>query len=147
MADPTSAQSQDEVIEQLRYLQGLYSQQYENLQNSIASYSMSATALQRNIELLERYGTVQNSRIMVSGEGGVYVPAKLEGADSVLTYVGGGYLVEQQPEEALGFMKENQKKGEQLLNRMLSEKKKVEGELIDIEYKLNAIAYRAQQQQ
>ncbi len=146
MAESTNAPNANEVIAQLRYLQGLYGQQYENIQNSIASYSMSATALQRNMELLESYGSVQNSRIMLSGEGGVYIPGKIEKSETVLTYVGGGYLIEQQPQQALGFLRENQKKGEQLLSRMLSEKKKLEGDLMDIEYKLNALAYQEQQQ-
>jgi prefoldin alpha subunit len=143
MAEDQEANAQD-VIMQLRYLQNLYTQQYESLQNSITSYSLSATALQRNIDLLVRYNMVQDSNIMISGEGGVYVPGKIGKSEQVLTYVGGGYLIEQEPAKALEFMRENQKKGEAALSRMLSDKKKLEGELLDIDYKLNALEYQQQ---
>lgn len=141
------AQNINDVIMQLRYLQSLYTQQYETLNNSIASYTLNATSLQRNIDLLEKASKVENSNILVSGEGGSYVSAKIGKVESVMTYVGGGYLVEKTIDGALTFMKSNQKRGEEVMNRMISDKQKLEGELIDIDYKLNSIQYQLQQQQ
>jgi prefoldin alpha subunit len=134
----------NEIIMQLRYLQGLYNQQYENLENNIATYTLANTSLQRNIELLQKSDSMAGSEIMISGEGGAYLPAKLSKSESVLTYVGGGYMIENNKDKALGFLSENLRRGEEMLNRLISEKQKVEKDLIDIQYKLNALQYQQQ---
>lgn len=148
MSNSTPNQSQDanEILMQLRYMQSLYGQQYENLENNIATYTMTNTSLQRNIELLEKSKSMENSHIMISGEGGAYVPAKIEKVNSVLTYVGGGYLIETTVDQSLEFLRANSKKGEEILNKILAEKKKVEKELVDIDLKLNALQYQMQSQ-
>ncbi len=147
MANSAQNQPQDanELLMQLRYLQNLYAQQYEGLENSIATYTMTSTSLLRNIELLEKAASVENSKIMISGEGGAYVPAKIEKISNVMTYVGGGYMVEKSIDGAIEFLRANSKKGEELLNRMLSDKRRLESELMDIEYKIGAIQYQASQ--
>ncbi|MCL4365218.1 MAG: prefoldin subunit alpha [Candidatus Marsarchaeota archaeon] len=144
-APSNQPQSADELLMQLRYLQNLYAQQYENLENSIATYTMTNTSLLRNIELLEKSKSVEGSRIMISGEGGAYVPAKIEKIDRIMTYVGGGYMIEKSVAEAIEFLKSNSKTAEELLNRMLSDKKRLESELVDIEYKIGAMQYQASQ--
>ncbi len=148
MTSAVTDQPQDanEILMQLRYLQNLYAQQYESLENSIATYTMTNTSILRNIELLEKAGSVEGSQIMISGEGGAYVPAKIEKISKIMTYIGGGYLVEKSISDAIDFLKSNNKKGEELLNRMLSDKKRLESELMDIEYKLGAIQYQAAQE-
>ena len=143
---PKNPQNANEVLMQLRYLQNLYVQQYESLENNIATYTMSNTSLLRNIELLEKAKSVEESRIMISGEGGAYVPAKIEKVDKIMTYVGGGYLVEKALPDAIEFLKSNSKKGEEILKRMLSDKKRLETELVDIDYKIGVIQYQAAQE-
>lgn len=149
MANSPTNQNQDpnEILMQLRYLQSLYGQQYENLENNIATYTLTNTSLMRNIELLEKSKSVENSSIMISGEGGAYIPAKISKVDKVMTYIGGGYMVDKSIDEALEFLRANSKKGEEILNKMLAEKKRVESELMDIEYKIGALQYQVSQSQ
>ena len=144
-APSNQPQNADELLMQLRYLQNLYMQQYENLENSIATYTMTNTSLLRNMELLEKSKSVEGSCILISGEGGAYVPAKIEKIDKIMTYVGGGYMIEKSVGEAIEFLKSNSKKGEEMLNRMLSDKKRLESELVDIEYRIGAMQYQASQ--
>ncbi len=134
---------QQELLAQLSYLQSMYSQQYEAVQNDIASYTIANTALQKNIDLLQSAKALGGSDIMISGEGGAYMHAKLSGSDTVMTYVGAGYLVDMDSVSAVEFIRSNQKKSEQVLNRLMSDKKRLESELLDISFKLNAL--RAQQ--
>ncbi len=134
---------QQELLAQLSYLQSMYSQQYETVQNDIASYTIANTALQKNIDLLQSAKTLGGSDIMISGEGGAYMHAKLAGSDTVMTYVGAGYLVDMDSLSAVEFIRSNQKKSEQVLNKLMSDKKMLESELLDISFKLNAL--RAQQ--
>jgi len=147
MPDQQKTPDANEVMMQLRYLQNLYSQQYESLDGSIANYTMTNTSLDRNIEILEKSKSVENSNIIIAGEGGAYIPAKLGKVDKIMTYVGGGYLIETNVEKALEFLKANRAKGEEVLTKLVAEKRKVEKDLLDIQYKLNALQYEEQQQQ
>ena len=67
-SQPNQAQDSNEILMQLRYLQELYGQQYENLENNIATYTMANTSLQRNISLLEKSKSVEGSNVMIGGE-------------------------------------------------------------------------------
>ena len=147
MPDSHENQDMNEVVMQLKYLQNLYTQQYENLENNIATYTMTNTSVQRNLELLEKSKLVEGKNIMISGEAGAYIPAKIAKVDHVLTYIGGSYLIENTVEKAIDFLKENRKRGEDILAKLIAEKLKVEKDLIDIQYRLNAVQYQSQAQQ
>jgi prefoldin alpha subunit len=136
----------NEIMMQLRYLQNVYSQHYEALENDVATYTIANTSLQRNIDLLENAVTLENSNIIISGEGGAYIPAKISKVDSVMTYVGAGYLVEKSVAESSEFLRKNQKKSEEFLNRLMSDKQRIERELMDISFKLNALQAQEGQQ-
>jgi prefoldin alpha subunit len=143
-SQPGQAQDSDEILMQLRYLQSLYGQQYENLENNIATYTMANTSLQRNISLLEKSKSVEGSNAMIGGEGGAYILAKVQKVNTVLTYVGGGYLIDNSPDKALSFLRENQRRGDEMIGRLVTEKQKLERELIDIQYKMNVLQYQQQ---
>ncbi len=127
-----------EIMMQLRYLQNIYSQQYEVLENDIATYTIANTSLQRNLDLLDSE-EVLDSNILISGEGGAYIPAKIGKFETVMTYVGAGYMVEKSVKDASAFLRANQKKGEEFLNRLMTDKQRVERELMDISFKMNAL--------
>ncbi len=135
-----------EIYAQLRYLQQMYSQQYEIIENDVATYTIANTSLQRNIDLLENVESMENSNIIISGEGGAYIPAKLSKVETVMTYVGAGYLVDRSVSEASVFLRANQKKSEEFLNRMMAEKQRIERELIDIAFKMNQLQAQENQQ-
>ncbi len=138
MADSQQIDPQ-ELMMQLRYLQNIYSQQYESIENDIATYTIANTSLQRNLELLEGTGTIQNSNIIIGGEGGAYIQAKVDKVNTVLTYIGAGYMIEKSVEDATAFLRSNQRKSEEFLNRLLTEKQRLEAELMDISFKMNAL--------
>lgn len=128
-----------EIMMQLKYLQNIYGQQYEALENDIATYTVANNSMQRNLDLLERSDLIQNSNIIISGEGGAYIPAKMGKMDYVITYVGAGYMVDMNVQDAAVFMRANQKKSEEFLNRLVSERQRVERELMDISFKMNQL--------
>lgn len=133
-----------EILMQLRYLQNIYGQQYEALENDIATYTVANNSMQRNLDLLEKSDSIQNSNIIISGEGGAYIPAKMGKMDYVITYVGAGYMVDMNIQDAAVFMRANQKKSEEFLNRLVSERQRVERELMDISFKMNQLQQREQ---
>jgi prefoldin alpha subunit len=128
-----------EAQAQLRYLQGLYSQQYQLLDNEIASFSLAMATLSRNIEMLENKDRLANSTILINGEGGAYIEASIKSLNKVLVYIGAGYLVEKGTEDAKDYLKGNSKKQEDTLKKLVSDKQKIEKELVDISYKLSAL--------
>jgi len=132
---PTPAEAQAE----LRYLQNVYSQQYQLIQNEINSFAVAMDSIQRNMELLKNKGRIANSTILVSGEGGAYIEASIKSVNKALVYVGAGYLVEKKAEEAEEYLSGNSKKQEELLKKLLTDKQKIEKELVDISYRLSAL--------
>lgn len=141
MPDTQKTPDANEMLMQLRYLNDLYTQQYEGLDNNIAACTMSNASLQRNIDLLEKSGSIEGSEIIIGGEAGAYIPARLGKVGSVMTYVGGGYLIETDVTKAVAFLKSNLAKGEETLGRLAAEKRKVERDLLEIRYRLNALEY------
>jgi prefoldin alpha subunit len=129
----------EEIMMQLRYLQNIYAQEYENIENNIATYTLTNAAINRNIELLEKSKEIEGARMMIGGEGGAYVPAAISKIENVLTYVGAGYMIEKPVEKALEFLRENGKRGDEILSKLNAEKRKIEQNLIDIQYKSSAL--------
>ncbi len=140
MANETSGdnkKSDDEVM-QLRYLQSLYTQQYEVLENEIATYSFTIAAVERNINILEDSGRIEGSNVLLSGEGGTYIEASVKSMQKVITYVGAGYLVEKDVAEAKAFLDANKKRQEEDFRKLIAEKQRLESELIDLSYALSS---------
>ena len=129
----------EDAIAQLRYLERLYSQQYEVINDEIATYTIGLSGLRKNIEFLDTYGSIKGINTLINCEGGTYVHAKIAESSTVLTYIGAGYLVEKGIEEAKAFVKENEKKEEEILKKLSVEKQKISAELADITYRLGAL--------
>ncbi|MDE1860096.1 MAG: prefoldin subunit alpha [Candidatus Micrarchaeota archaeon] len=128
-----------ELLGQLQYLQQIYSQQYQALEDNIATYTIAQSSLRNNIELLGKSDMVKGTNILIDCEGGTYIDGRIADMKRVLVYIGAGYMVEKKVPQAIEFLKENEAKGEQLLNRLTADKRKVEGELIEIAYKMTAL--------
>lgn len=124
---------------QLRYLQNIYARQFEMLENEIATYTLTVGAVQRNMQVFDNIKKVESSKMLVSGEGGTYIEAEIKKVSKALTYVGAGYLVEKTLEGAKAFLKDNEKKQQDALKKLVAEKEKIEKELIGINYKLAAM--------
>lgn len=128
-----------EAQAQLRYLQNVYSQQYELLENEIAAFTLAMGSVQKNIDILEGKGRLENSSILINGDGGVYIEASIKSISKVLVYIGAGYLIEKNAEEAKELLQTNSKKQEEAFRKLVSDRQRVEKELVDISYKLSAL--------
>lgn len=135
-----------ELYSQLRYLQNLYSQQYEFVEDNLATYSIANNTIKKNLELLDNAASAKGSKILVNPEGGIYFEASVKEMNKIITYVGAGYLAEKSIDQAKEFLTENQKKGEEVLKKLISDKQKLENELLDINYKLAALEQQLAQQ-
>ncbi|MDE1823480.1 MAG: hypothetical protein KGH50_04095 [Candidatus Micrarchaeota archaeon] len=128
-----------ELYVQLQYLQNLYSQQYDYIEENLASYTIANNSVRRSIELLSGADSVKNSKVLMSPDAGIYMEASIGELRSIITYVGAGYLVEKSVEDAKAFMEQNQRKGEEVLMKLVSDKQKLEKELLDINYRMGVL--------
>lgn len=126
----------EESLEQLRYLQSLYAEEYENLLREISNYTLVYNATKRNVEVLENLNLFENGNILLNLEGGTYIAAKVSKIDKVLVYVGSNYLVEKSADEAKEFLKNNQQREEEILKELNEQKGKLEKELLDIAFEI-----------
>jgi prefoldin alpha subunit len=124
---------------QLRYLQNVYSQQFELLENEIATFSLAMNSVQRNLELLHNKNRLEKSKALINGDGGLYIEASISPLERVIMYVGAGYLVEKSPEEAKEFLQSNAKKQEEAAKKLTAERQKIEKQLFDIAYQLSIL--------
>ncbi|MEM0201310.1 MAG: prefoldin subunit alpha [Candidatus Micrarchaeaceae archaeon] len=131
--------SAQEAINQLRYLQNVYSQQYELLENQISTYTISIDAILKGVEALEKITISEKNKTLINTGPGVYMEGEITNTKTTLTYVGAGYLIEKTISEAKEFIELNKKKQEEVLKKLLLEKSKLQNELIDIMYKLESI--------
>ncbi len=135
----TERPKNDDAINQLRYLQNVYSQQYELLESQINTYTISIDSISKGLEVLYDVNSITNTKMLINTGPGIYIEATAGNAKTVITYIGAGYLVEKTAEDAKTFIDSNKKKQEDVLKKMITEKLKIQGELIDILYKLEAL--------
>ncbi|MCL4375427.1 prefoldin subunit alpha [Candidatus Marsarchaeota archaeon] len=129
----------DQEIEQLRYMQNAYAEQYELLGNEITTLSMAINTVRKDIDLIENMERVENSTVLFNSQGNIYMNANVGKVDSVIVYVGANYLIAKSLGEAESFLKRNIEKQEAGLKRLIGERQKIEKELFDISYKLSTI--------
>ena len=137
--DKTSQQDLQEMLAQLQYLQNVYTQRYDILNEQIATYNIAKEAVLRNIDMINRASSMDNKAILLNADGGAYIEANIKKLDKMITYVGASYLVEKPLAEAKDFLQNTVKGGDAAVSKLIEERRKVEKELFDISYKLAAI--------
>jgi prefoldin alpha subunit len=124
----------EEEINRLLYLQSLYNQQYEAMINELTTMSLARAALERNLSLLEKKDAINGSNILVSAEGGTYFEANVKEIKKVITYVGAGYLVEKEVEQAKEFIEKSIEQSASAMSRLAEDKRRLESEMIRVQY-------------
>jgi prefoldin alpha subunit len=144
-AENNQQNSDESAYAQLRYMQNVYSQQYELIEEQIASYSVSLDAVRKGAAFLGSSKQANKSKTLISVGGGAYIEATLPEIKTTLVYIGSGYLVEKSVLEAKEFIEANQKNQEVMLNKLDAERKKLQNELISIAYKMESMQQGRQQ--
>ncbi|MGC9205382.1 MAG: hypothetical protein ACP5FN_03885, partial [Candidatus Micrarchaeia archaeon] len=86
--------NETDAVEQLRYLQSIYTQEYEAVLNDLSNYTLAYNAIERNIEVLEKINMFDGANILLNLEAGTYAEVKVGSIKKIIAYVGSGYLVE-----------------------------------------------------
>lgn len=131
--------TQQEVYSQLRYLQNVYSQQYELLEQQIAPYTITIDGVRKGSVFLSEVKSASKKNTLVSVGGGAYVEATLGDISKTMVYVGAGYLVEKSAADAKTFVDEMLKRQEDSLKRLDADRRKLQSELMSVAYKLESM--------
>jgi prefoldin alpha subunit len=129
----------EEEFNRLVYLQNVYNQQYEAIMNELATFSVAQAALQRNLDLLKRKDEMKSAKVLINAEGGTYIEASVKEISKVMTYVGAGYLVEKGADDAMAYIGRSIASGEEAMKRMMSDRQKLEDELVKLQYSIEAM--------
>ncbi len=125
-----------EELEKLRYLQELYMQEYNAVLGKLSEYAADSAAMERNREVLNNIDKIKGNNILLNLEGGSYIEVKVSDIAGILTYVGAGYIIETDKENASRILETNFKRVEELAKKLTAEKEKLEGILTDIEFEI-----------
>ena len=131
--------AKEEEFNRLIYLQNVYGQQYEAISGELTTFSLAQGALQRSLDLLKRKDDIRNASVLLSAEGGTYIEATVRSIDRAITYVGAGYLVEKDVEGAKAYIAKNIESSEDMINRMMADRKKLSEELMKIQYSIEML--------
>ncbi len=140
VADPKAPKpTQEEAYAQLRYLQSVYSQQYELIEEQIASYTLSIDGVRKGSVFLGDVKSAHKKNTLVSLGGGAYIEATFGDINKTMVYVGAGYLVEKSVAEAKLFVDNTLKKQEESLKRLDADRRKLQEELMSVAYKMESM--------
>jgi prefoldin alpha subunit len=136
ISDPKNMKTDEQTLEELRYLQQVYQNQYAVAGNSINMTLQALQELNSAQKTLENLDLTNGREIVTSLGAEVYAFGKISNPKSVLVAVGAGYLVEKDIDSAKGYAAALIQKHTENLNKITKSRKEIESALIEISYRL-----------
>lgn len=126
-------------VEELRYIQQLYQNQYTIAGNSINLTLQALQELNSAQRTLENLNLANGKEVLTSLGAEVYTFGKISNINSVVVAVGGGYLIEKDVDSAKTYITVLIKRHTDSLNKLTKSRKEIESALIEISYKLDSM--------
>jgi prefoldin alpha subunit len=137
MAGNDNPKEQRQSIEELRYLQQIYQNQYAMIGNSINMVLREMQELSSAQKTLENMDLVEGKEILNGIGGDFYISGKVQDPKKVLVGVGAGYLIEKDIDSAKTYVADLIKKNNDSVNGLTKNKKEVENALVEISYRID----------
>ncbi len=126
-------------VEELRYMQQLYQNQYSIIGNSMNVALRELQELNSAQKTLESMETVSGKETLTSIGGDFYVTSMVADPNKVIVGVGAGVLVEKNIDDAKLYVSELIKRSTDNINSLTKGRKDVENALFEISYRLENI--------
>ena len=123
-------------IEELRYMQQIYQNQYAALNSSMNMHMQEVQMLGVVQTSLENNSEMKGKEALMHVGASVYMKTQIKNPDIVIVSVGGGYLVEKGVDDAKGYVSKMITKKTDMLSSMAKSRKELQNALIDISYKM-----------
>ncbi len=140
-ANPETGKIKANTIEELRYLQQIYQNQYSLVGQEIDSRLAALEELGRSLKTLENADSVAGKGSLIHVGASVYMTGTISKAKSVVVGVGAGYLVEKSVDEAKGYISDINEREVQSINKLNKTKKDIESALVEISYKAEEMSH------
>jgi prefoldin alpha subunit len=126
-------------VEELRYMQQVYQNQYTVTGNSVNMLLQELQELNSAQKTFENADLLDGREALTGIGADCFLFSKVQNPKSVLMAVGGGYLVEKDIDSAKERMAKIIKKRSDDLNRLMKSRKELEAALIEISYRLDGV--------
>lgn len=130
-----------ESVEELKYLQQIYQNQYTLVAQQINSTLELIRQLESAHSTIEHMDAVKGRQGLVPIGADAFISGKIDEAGSVLVGIGAGYLVEKSMDEAKQFFSKFNEQEMQEVNRLMKAKAELENAMIEISYKIDELSH------
>lgn len=137
MAKDEAKTPHQQGLEELRYVQQIYQNQYNLLNNSINITLQELQESNSAQKTLESVDIIDGRELVTSIGGDFYAFSRMQNTKTFLVAVGANYLVEKDADSAKQHVADMIKKGNETLNKLLKNKKELEAALIDVSYRID----------
>lgn len=126
-------------VEELRYLQQVYQNQFAIASNSVNMTLQEMQQLNGVQKTLENINLVEGKDVINNIGSDFYIFSRVPNPKSVLVGVGAGYVIEKDIDSSKTFVAELIKKHTENLNRLTKGRKEIEKALIEVSYRLESL--------
>lgn len=128
------------TIEEFRYLQQIYQNQYMLVNRELSTRSENLGELYSAQQTLENIDAIKDKGTMVPIGANVFAAGKVTDNKSIVVGIGAGYMVEKNIDEAKNYISKAIEQETKNVNQLNKNKKGVEAALMEIEYKINELS-------
>ncbi len=139
--NPKESRPMATTIEEFRYLQQVYQNQYMMLAQELSNRSDTLKQLDTALKTLEDMDMIKERDTLVPIGYGTYTKGRILGGDKVILGIGAGYMLEKNIDEAKGFITKALDGETKYINKLTKTKKELEAALMDIAYKMEELSH------
>jgi prefoldin alpha subunit len=126
-------------VEELRYMQQVYQNQYAVASNSINMLLQELQELNSVQKTMENADILEGKSLLTNIGADTFMFSSVQDTKTMLMAVGAGYVVEKDIDSAKARVAALIQKRTESLNRIIKSRKEVEAALIEISYRLDSI--------
>ncbi len=145
MAEPGNPHPQPQApiattLEEFRYLQQIYQNQYALVTQEINNRSENLRELDSAQKALENIDTIKDRNTMIPMGANTFATGKITDDRSIVVGIGAGYMVEKNIDEAKNYISKAIDQETKYINQLGKSKREVESALMEIAFKVNELS-------
>lgn len=137
MAGENSETDKRQQLDEMKYIQQVYQNQYAVVNNSVNMALQELQELNSAQKTLESADLLKGKELVTSVGGDFYAFSAIKNPNTFIVAVGANYLVEKDVDSSKTHVANLIQKKNDNLNRLMKSKKEVEAALIEVNYRLD----------
>lgn len=128
------------TIEEFRYLQQIYQNQYMLINQELSNRALNLRELDSAQKTLENISTLEGKGTLIPIGANTFATGKITDNKSIAVGIGAGFLVEKNVDEAKNYISKAIEQENKYLTQLVKNKKDTEVALMELEYKINELS-------